>query len=70
MKAWDVYLYRQDCIELANLCEHSSVLEGATFTNITGHRQNADLSSDYTINKRGGFEFLSGAVSGSYKITG
>lgn len=46
------------------------VLEGATFTNITGHRQNADLSSDYTINKRWGFEFLSGAVSGSYKITG
>lgn len=46
------------------------VIEGATLTNSNDYYENADLTSNFTINKRYGFEFLSGAVSGEYNITG
>lgn len=46
------------------------VVEGAVLTNSNDYYENADLTSNYTINKRFGFEFLSGAVSGEYSITG
>lgn len=46
------------------------VVEGAVLTNSNDYYDNADLTSNFTINKRYGFEFLSGAVSGEYSITG
>lgn len=46
------------------------VIEGATLTNSNDYYENADLTSNFTINKRYGFEFLSGAVSGEYDISG
>lgn len=46
------------------------VVEGSTMTNSNDFFDNANLTSKYTINKRFGFEYLSGAVAGSYKITG
>lgn len=46
------------------------VIEGATLSNSNDYYDNADLTSNFTMNKRYGFEFLSGAVSGSYNITG
>lgn len=45
------------------------VIEGATLTNSNDYYDNADLTSNFTINKRYGFEFLSGVVSGEYSIT-
>lgn len=45
------------------------VIEGSVLTNSNDYYDNADLTSNFTINKRYGFEFVSGAVSGSYKIT-
>lgn len=44
------------------------VIEGSTLTNSNDYYDNADLTSNFTINKRFGFEFLSGAVSGVYNI--
>lgn len=45
------------------------VIEGSTLSNSNDYYDNANLTSKYTINKRFGFEYLSGAVAGSYKIT-
>lgn len=45
------------------------VIEGATLTNSNDYYDNANLTSNFTINKRYGFEFISGAVAGSYTIT-
>lgn len=44
------------------------VIEGSTLTNSNDYYDNADLTSNFTINKRFGFEFLSGAVSGVYNM--
>lgn len=46
------------------------VIEGSTLSNSNDYYDNANLTSNYTINKRYGFEYLSGAVAGSYTITG
>lgn len=46
------------------------VIEGSTLTNSNQFYDNADLTQNFTINKRYGFEFLSGAIAGSYEITG
>ena len=45
------------------------VVEGATLTNSNDYYDNADLTSNFTINKRYGFGYLSGAIAGSYQIT-
>lgn len=45
------------------------VIEGSVLTNSNDYYDNANLTSNFTINKRYGFEFLSGAVAGSYTIT-
>lgn len=45
------------------------VIEGSTLTNSNDAYENANLTSNFTINKRYGFEFISGAVAGSYTIT-
>ena len=44
------------------------VTEGATLSNSNDYYDNADLTSNYTINKRYGAEFLSGSVAASYTI--
>lgn len=46
------------------------VIEGSTLTNSNDYYDNADLTSNFTINKRYGFSYLSGAIAGAYKITG
>lgn len=45
------------------------VIEGSTISNSNDFYDNANLTSNFTINKRYGFEFVSGAVAGSYTIT-
>lgn len=46
------------------------VIEGSVLSNSNDYYDNANLTSNYTINKRYGFEYLSGGVAASYKITG
>ena len=46
------------------------VVEGGVLSNSNDYYDNANLTSNFTINKRYGFEFVSGAVGGSYTITG
>ena len=55
---------------VASLYEYPCVLEGSVLTNTNDYYDNADLTSNFTMNKRYGFEFLSGAVAGEYNITG
>ena len=45
------------------------VIEGATLTNSNDPHDNANLTTNFTINKRYGFEYISGAVAGSYTIS-
>lgn len=45
------------------------VIEGSTLTNSNDPYDNANLTTNFTINKRYGFEYISGAVAGSYTIT-
>lgn len=46
------------------------VVEGSTLSNSNDYYDNANLTSNFTINKRYGFEYLSGATAGSYIISG
>lgn len=46
------------------------VIEGSTLTNSNDYYENADLTSNFTINKRYGFSFLSGAIAGCYQLNG
>lgn len=45
-----------------------AVVEGSTLTNSNNFYDNADLSSNWTIDKRYGFGYLSGAIAGSYTL--
>lgn len=45
------------------------ITEGATLTNSNDYYDNADLTSNFTINKRYGFGYLSGSVAGAYELT-
>lgn len=46
------------------------VVEGSTLSNSNDYYDTANLTSNFTINKRYGFEYLSGATAGSYIISG
>lgn len=44
------------------------VIEGATLSHSNDYYQTADLSSNYTVMKRFGFGYLTGAVAGCYEL--
>ena len=44
------------------------VIEGATLTNSNDFYNTADLSSNYSIDKRYGFGYMSGAIAGAYEL--
>lgn len=44
------------------------VIEGATLTNGNDFYNTADLSSNYSIDKRYGFGYMSGAIAGAYEL--
>ena len=46
-----------------------AVIEGSTITNSNDYFDNANLTSNFTISKRYGFDYISGATAGSYTIT-
>ena len=59
---------KQDCIELAILCEHSRV-STAGLSNGNNFYDNADLTENFTMRKDWDFEYLSNAKAGIYTVT-
>lgn len=59
---------KQDCIEVATLCEHTRAISNA-LTNSNQFYDNADLTEDFTYRKNYAFTYASAAKAAVYKIT-
>ena len=60
---------KQDCIEVAILCEHSRAVSN-TLTNSNQFYDNADLTENFTYRKNYAFAYASAAKAAIYTING